>query len=348
MPNPVVAIAGSTIVSGAMSSRAASSQSRAIERGNASAAAATRGATRDQINEMARQFDYVQALNAPGVAFGYGAQDRIAQIMGFSPNYSAIRNAEGRSRRGMTRQQIDREIQAVESQLSAMPSSAQMGPGAGYRQSLEAKLSNLRSSRRYASSDRQYIQPVRIGSQYGADAPGNAFRDQFGFVDPNADNRTLASDTFEEDPGRAFMREEAMKSLLRKQSSKGDRLGGGALREAARYASGLADQSYDKWVGRKQYDINRRDANYQNYLSRLFQAAGQGSGNVSTTSSAAASTGAGISGAIGNQGNALANLYANTGRAQAGAAGQQYSGWNNALQSGMNNYMFYQMMQGNA
>lgn len=87
------------------------------------------------------------------------------------------------------------------------------------------------------------------------------------------------------------------------------------------------------------YDRQRRDEGYYNYLNNTARAAGYGGNPIGTAASAAISTGAGIANAYGSQGQQLSTNYARTGSQLAGINYQTQENYNNAIQSGLENYL---------
>ena len=113
-------------------------------------------------------------------------------------------------------------------------------------------------------------------------------------------------------PGYDFRVDETMRTLSNRRAGR-DRLGGAAIREAQRYASNLASDEYG------------------NYINRLFRAAGFGS-DATARQTAATSASA----------NAIADQYMNQANARAGGI----AGFNDAIQGGIQNYLFYDYLRG--
>jgi hypothetical protein len=86
-------------------------------------------------------------------------------------------------------------------------------------------------------------------------------------------------------------------------------------------------------------EIARSDQGYYNYLDALANQAGFGGGPAATAVDASQAAGAATAGAYGSQGRQLSQLYSDEGTSQANIAYAQGAGINNALQSGVQNYI---------
>ena len=105
----------------------------------------------------------------------------------------------------------------------------------------------------------------------GADASGAI---QAGLVPGGDFNKTFNADIFHEDPGYEFTRSEGMRAQAMRDSA-GGVSGGGALKELARYTTGLADQTY-------QAAFNRFQQSAQSRFDRLNAVAGRGATAATT------------------------------------------------------------------
>lgn len=115
-------------------------------------------------------------------------------------------------------------------------------------------------------------------------------------------------------PGFQFRLGESEKAMERMQAARGYSLTPRAAKEVGRYASDYASGEFG------------------NLVESLFRLSGLGGNAVNTSASAGAN-------AAGNIGNA----YMNAGNAASQNAWNSAAGWNNAIQSGMNNYATWQM-----
>ena len=104
------------------------------------------------------------------------------------------------------------------------------------------------------------------------------------------------------------------------------------------------DSAVQSYLGRQEYDIGRNDMNRNNYMNRMGATAGLG-GNISSTVSAAQAQGQGTAAAFRSEGNALSSIYQNQGNTNANIQGDRYANMNNAVQSGVGNYLTYQGLQ---
>lgn len=102
---------------------------------------------------------------------------------------------------------------------------------------------------------------------------------------------------FQESPGYAFRRDEAMKAIERSAASRGLLGSGGTVKAIGRYADNLASSEYE------------------NYANRLAALAGVGQTATSGTAAAGAQAASGIASAAMQSGNAQASGYINTGNA---------------------------------
>jgi hypothetical protein len=86
-------------------------------------------------------------------------------------------------------------------------------------------------------------------------------------------------------------------------------------------------------------DIARSDQGYYNYLDALANQAGFGGGPAATAVNASQAAGAATAGAYGSQGRQLSQIYSDEGTSQANIAYAGGVGVNNAIQSGISNYI---------
>lgn len=85
-------------------------------------------------------------------------------------------------------------------------------------------------------------------------------------------------------------------------------------------------------------DRQRQDQAYYNFINMLMGSAN--SGAVDAGVGASARAGAANQGAYANEGNNLSRIWENFGNTQANIAMGEASGWNNAIQGGVQNWMF--------
>lgn len=179
------------------------------------------------------------------------------------------------------------------------------------------------------------------------------------FVDPNLDPSKLAEgaagtgvygNVFKESPGYGFMVEEMNRATDRVGSAGGPNIGGRALMEANRRAKGLAAGEYYNWAAGRERDLGRLgiaeasdqqrgDQSYYNYLNAVGGMAGFGGGPAMSAVNVAGAAGAGAASAYGAQGGRLSNIYQDAGISQANIGISTAAGQNNAIQSGISNYI---------
>lgn len=92
-------------------------------------------------------------------------------------------------------------------------------------------------------------------------------------------------------------------------------------------------------------DIARTDQGYYNYMANLGQVAGFGGGPAATAVNASQAAGEGTANAYAQQGGQLSNIATNAATNQANISGAEYANYNNAIQSGIGNYITYQNSQ---
>lgn len=149
-----------------------------------------------------------------------------------------------------------------------------------------------------------------------------------GFEEFNKYGRDFSMDDFVADPGYAFRLSEGNKALDRQAAARGGLISGAALKAATRYGQEMGSQEYQNAFNR--YQINR--ANQLNPLQSLMGGAQTG---ATTLTNAAGNLGQGLSSTYEGAGNARASGYV-------GAA----NAWNNAISSGVNNFLDYKMLSG--
>lgn len=92
-------------------------------------------------------------------------------------------------------------------------------------------------------------------------------------------------------------------------------------------------------------DLARSDQGYYNYLDALSNQAGFGGGPAADAVDASQAAGAATAGAYGAQGGRLAGIYGDEGTSQANIAYARGAGINNAIQSGVSNWITYKGQQ---
>lgn len=233
-------------------------------------------------------------------------------------------------------------------------------------------LSRIQAEADYRARPVNAIYPEQGATQFTRGPQGQ-------FIDPNLDPTRLAGDSlrgdeyfnyitnngqgvygseFRTSPGYEFARSEADRAIDRKNSQGGANYGGRAMKEAIRYADGIADQEYYRWAAgrerdltrggraaenflvRQATDLQRSDTGYYNFLANTARAAGFGNSAGQAVQSAD-NLGRATASAYGAQGNALANIAVSNADNQGNIAVGNAANINNALQKGVENYLTY-------
>jgi len=145
---------------------------------------------------------------------------------------------------------------------------------------------------------------------------------------------TFQPGDYQQSPGYQWQYQQGLNALNNQAAAGGMRLSGRALKAAEQYGQGLANQDYNQWYQRQLQAHQQNQQDYQNYLSRIYQLAGLGSGAVNT----GVQQGANYANAVGNIAMQGAQNQANLG--MAGAANL-----NRSIQSGLGNYLAYNQNQ---
>lgn len=90
-----------------------------------------------------------------------------------------------------------------------------------------------------------------------------------------------------------------------------------------------------------QYDTQRQDQAYYNYLNNLGTVAGFGGGAQSQAVQASQQQGTQVANVYGQQGSELSGIYNNLGRTNAAIQADLYENVNNSVQSGIQNAVTY-------
>lgn len=155
---------------------------------------------------------------------------------------------------------------------------------------------------------------------YGA--PGTIQENGTPILEPSLD----PVQRFRYDPGYQFQLEQGMKQLQQLGAAKGLLESGPMQQELLKYSQGMADQSYQRWLGQQQGLFQ----DYQNRLQGMTSMGVQNTGNNNALnlgnalaslfgagSNAALQTGSNISSLFGNQGVFGGSAFLNTAAAQA-------------------------------
>ena len=167
---------------------------------------------------------------------------------------------------------------------------------------------------------------------------------------------SLSLSEFEADPGYQFRLQEGERALERAASARGVNTSGRTLKDFIRFNQGMATDEYGRAYGRQYGDFVRRYGNqldlYNSRIAdrtarynRLAGMAGTGQAATSQLASQGLAAGGATASALLNQGNALANIYTQSGANQAGAIMSGGASINNAVQGGLQNYLAFQNQQ---
>jgi len=139
---------------------------------------------------------------------------------------------------------------------------------------------------------------------------------------PAAQNANYLTNTLRNTPGYKFQQEEGMNALERSAAASGRLNSGATMKGITRFSQGLADSTYE------------------NFMNRLYSLAGLGQSSANSTQAAGTNFAnqAGANAIAG--GNARGSGYINSANAWNGAM----QGVGSSINSGVNNYMFYNMM----
>ena len=310
-------IAGAIIggaVLGAYSSRSAAKEGRqAVTTAAGQSTDATIRATQMQIAEIGRQFDYQQQLLAPFIARQQQAGQASAQLLGYANQPSSVPTPGPAPGGGSQAGKILPPGQVYgggsPSNYFAQPGAAQAqpqggvpvpgmgaGPGGsfvdpninatplGAPTAQGSELGQHAFQNVLAPRDPAQDLMLRRAADVSLATPGGYGMDpRFQFAQETA---TVGAD-FESSPGYEFQLEQGLRAADMRLSRGGANYGGRAVKEASRYATGLAQQDYYNWLGARRADLGRQDqaiaayqglqtadvgrgdAATQNYLSRM-------------------------------------------------------------------------------
>lgn len=164
-----------------------------------------------------------------------------------------------------------RDVSGVCSIAAAIVGSAVVGAGAavyGANKQAGAAKAGANYQKDMYDTTRGDLMPYNVGGQQ---AFGEANKLLFGAPSEILGNlRAL--------PGYQFAEQQGLRSIQNSASARGLGLSGAAMREGARYATGLADQTYGNQVNRL-FDASRIGANAAAQTGQAGTAAGQQVGN---------------------------------------------------------------------
>ena len=207
------AIAGSAVVGGVVASKAAKSQAKAANRA-ADLQQEQYGLTRE---DQQRQYEQTRADQMPFLKAGYGATNRLNELLGITDKSFANFNA-----------------------------------GAYLNSNPDAKAWVESKSRLPGANAEQlaYEHFVADGSRRTGDFFKNTSSPDYGRY-----ARDFSMQDFQTDPGYAFRMKEGLTALDRQAAARGGLISGGALKAAQRYGQDMGSQEYQNAFNR--YQVNR-------------------------------------------------------------------------------------------
>jgi hypothetical protein len=207
------AAVGSALIGGVAANKAAKTQSKAANRA-ADLQQEQYGLTRE---DQQRQYEQTRQDQLPFLEAGYGATNRLNQLLGITDKSFANFNAGA--------------YLNANPDAKAWVASKSGQPGANAEQLA-------------------YEHFVADGSRRTGDFFRNTSSPDFGKY-----ARDFSMKDFTTDPGYAFRMNEGLKSLDRQAASRGGLISGGALKAAQRYGQDLGSQEYQNAFNR--YQVNR-------------------------------------------------------------------------------------------
>lgn len=339
----MIAVAGASLVGGAMTADAAGDASDAQAQSAREANQLNKQISDNQIALQREQFNRSIELQEPFRQSGLNATNKLNYLLGLSetgrgatdPQVTAIRNrllpqfTEYRNTPGLRGAELDAAVNAEVAKWAA----------AGFN-ATEFDRQNIRQAKSQGGSA-EWTRDAELEAAVNAElAKSQAATGQTGGRGGEFGSlmRDFSMADYQADPGYAFRQSEGEKALQRAASAGGRSDSGRAYKDLMRFNSGLASDEYGNAFNR--FQINR-----QNKLNPLQSMAGLGQTTANTMSQAGqnfansagnalgaygASTGANILGA----GNARASGYIAQGNAMQNALNGGVSAWRNMGSSG--------------
>lgn len=370
------AIVGGAVIGAVGSNAAAKKSGSAASKGARLSANAQVQATQLQIQETRRQFDEQMKLLAPLIQNQYGAQSAFSQLLGIGdydpetgefggggieqfrgeggfrdPNLSPQQLASAdptQSARGRqafqnvlapTDPAQDLAIQRADQNRLAAPS-PQEDPFFQFTRDTAVVGPEFETSPGYEFAVEQAQREVErrqsAGGGFGGRALLEAQRRAIGEANKEYYNYVGAR---QRDLGRQDIAFQDARRREELDLARGD----AALENYfGRRAGDLTrqDQAVAANEAAREFDIRRGDQSYYNYLNAISGAGGFGNA-VGQGVQASGAAGTAIANAYGAQGRGLASVYQRQGENLASIESQRIAGINNAIQSGISNYLTY-------
>ena len=206
-----------------------------------------------------------RGLNALSYGLGLGTQPTTQQMMGANPQAFAPPQVSPEQAR-LT--ELQNQIAQMRYDIAKTGETwSQMGPIMELDKLKKeyAALSQKVSSGQITAPTQQAIAQQPMATQAAGPMP----------VGEGELLRSFTTQDFQQDPGYAFRQSEGLKGINASAAARGGALSGGAVREAERFASGLASQEYgNAW--------NRFQSDQTNRFNRLAAIAGIGQTSANT------------------------------------------------------------------
>ena len=331
-----VAVAGASIVTGAMGASAAGSAA-STQANAAREAAALQAASADKSLAFQREmYGQQRADIAPYRQAGLTAQNQLLTYLGLNPADTNMAPTTSFDETGYNRA------------LDAYYGGGGGGGGAPAGGTFTPGYMQLATTEGGGDT---YVDPVFTPAPAGAGGNVNALtmptREQFTTatpvdqlnVDPNAAGfgkyaGDFGMSDFQADPGYAFRMSEGLKALDRQAAARGGLISGSALKASTRYGQDMASQEYGNAFNR--YQVNR--SNQLNPLMAISGYGQQATNQLGQYGSQFAQSGANT---MTNSANAQAAGLYNAGQARASGYIGQANALTNALSSGLDAYGQY-------
>ena len=334
-----VAVAGASVLTGAMGASAAGSAA-STQANAAREAAALQAASADKSLAFQREmYGQQRADIAPYRQAGLAAQNQLLTYLGLSPSTAGMAPVTSFDESGYNRA------------MDAYYAGGGGGGGGGVPAGGTFTPGYMQLATTEGGGD-VYVDPVftpaPAGAGAGAGGNVNALtmptREQFTTatpvdqvsVDPNSPDfgkytKDFGMSDFEADPGYAFRMAEGLKALDRQAAARGGLISGSALKASQRYGQDMASQEYGNAFNR--YQVNR-----SNQLNPLMAISGYGQQATNQLGQYGANFAQSGANTMTNSANAQsAGLY-NAGEARASGYIGQSNALTNALSSGLDAY----------
>ena len=323
-----VAVAGASIVTGAMGASAAGSASSAQANAANQAAALQKQSADDSLAFQREMYGQQRADIAPYRQAGLAAQNQLLTYLGLDPSTAGMAPVSSFDEAGYNR---------------AMDAYYGGGGGGGVPAGGTFTPGYMQLASTEGGGD-VWVDPVFTPAPAGAGGAGNVnaltmpTREQFTTatpvdqvsVDPNSPDygkytKDFGMSDFQADPGYAFRMAEGLKALDRQAAARGGLISGSALKASTRYGQDMASQEYGNAFNR--YQVNR--SNQLNPLMAISGYGQQATNQLGQYGSQFAQSGANTmansanaqAGGLYNAGQARASGYVGQGNALAGALG---------------------------